>query len=144
MKLIDKKNFWPTVCVVYTAISATKIILEAIFQKVFGNYQQNLVMILFLSFLGTLVLSQHYRLSHIPLPLVIIGQYALLAGCVMLISRIISFYSEISPGGYLDIFLSFTIPYLIGAILYYVQLWKEVKKINQLLANIKKEDKEHE
>ncbi len=144
MKLIDKRSFWPTVCVVYTALSATKIIIEAIFQKVFGNYQQNLVMILFLSFLGTLVLSQHYRLSHIPLPLIIIGQYTLLVGCVMLITWVISFYSEVHPDGYMDIFLSFTIPYAIGAILYYVQLWKEVRKINQLLNNIKKESKENE
>ena len=144
MKLIDKRTFLPTVCVVYTMISATKIILEAVFQKIFGNYQQNLVMILLLSFLGTLVLSQHYRLSHIPLPIVIIGQYVFLAGCVMLIIRIISIYSEVHPNGYRDIFLSFTIPYIIGAFLYYVQLWKEVRKINQLLDNIKREDKANE
>lgn len=144
MKLIDKKTFLPTVCVVYTALSATKIILEAIFQKVFGIYQQNLIMMLFLSFLGTLVLSQHYRLSHIPLPIIIVGQYMLLVGCVMLISWIISFFSEIRPDGYLDIFLSFTIPYIIGAVLYYVQLWKEARKINQLLNNLKKESKENE
>lgn len=138
MKIIDKKSFFPVVCVVYTVLSVSKIIIEAIFQNVFGNYQQNLFMMLFLSFLGTFVLSQHYRLQHIPLPLVIIGQYVVLAGGVLFIIWILSFFTEINPNGYRDMFLSFSIPYIIAAAVYYIQLWKEVKKVNQLLEDIKK------
>lgn len=138
MKIIDRKSFFPTVCVVYTILSISKIILEAIFQDVFGNYQQNLLMILFLSFLATFVLSQHYRLQHIPLPVVIVGQYVVLVISILLILKIMSFYTTIHPTGYRDMLLSFTIPYMIAASLYYISLWREVQKVNQLLTEIKK------
>ena len=35
MKIIDKKSFFPTVCVVYTIITVSKIILEAMFNQLF-------------------------------------------------------------------------------------------------------------
>lgn len=138
MKIIDRKSFFPTVCVVYTIITVSKIILEAVFNQLFGNYQKNILMILFLSFLATFVLSQHYRLHAIPLPIVIIGQYVVLASGILLVLKIMSFFTPIHPDGYRDMLLSFTIPYVIGAIIYYVSLLQEVQKVNLLLNEIKK------
>ena len=73
MKIIDKKSFIPTVCVVYTCLSVGKIVLEAFAQEKFGNDQRNFLVMLLFAFLGTLVLSQHYRLDKYPLTLVIVG-----------------------------------------------------------------------
>lgn len=137
MKIIDKKTFIPTVCVVYTILSMSKIILEAIIQNEFGNYQLNLLMMIFVSFIATLVLSQHYRLQQIPLPLVIIGQYLVLIGGVLLIIWISGLYTDLHPNAYRDMFLSFTIPYIIGAAIYYLNVFWEVKNANQMLKNIK-------
>ena len=138
MKIIDKKTFVLTVCVVYTILSMSKIILEAIIQNEFGNYQSNLLMMIFVSFIATLVLSQHYRLQQIPLPLVIIGQYLVLIGIILLIIWISGLYTDLHPNAYRDMFLSFTIPYIIGAAIYYLNVFWEVKNANQMLKNIKK------
>ncbi len=138
MKLLNKSNFIPVVCVVYTILSMTKVIIEAIFQNKFGNYQENLLMMLFLSFLATFVLSQHYRFHNLPLTLVIILQYLLLVAIVVFLTWLTGFYSRLSPYAYRDMFLSFTISYIIGAIIYYYQVYQEVKKANQILENLKK------
>lgn len=138
MKIIDKKTFIPTVCVVYTVLSMSKIVLEASLQNKFGNYQSNLLMMLFLSFLATLVLSQHYRLQQIPLIVVVIGQYLLLMGVILVISWISGFYTELHPNAYRDMFLSFTIPYIIGAAIYYINVFREVKNANEIIKSIKK------
>lgn len=140
MKLISKKEFLPTVCVVYTILSFGKVLLEGLLKGNFGIYQQNLVMMLFLSFAATLVLSQHYRLNRLPLWLVALIQYLLLIGIVMLILWVTSFFEPISPGGYMDMFWSFTIPYIIGAAAYYISLYLEIQKANQILQDIKKKN----
>lgn len=138
MKIIDKKTFIPTVCVVYTVLSMSKIVLEASLQNRFGNYQSNLLMMLFLSFLATLVLSQHYRLQQLPLLIVVIGQYLLLMGVILVIIWISGFYTELHPNAYMDIFISFTIPYIIGAAIYYINVFREVKNANEIIRSIKK------
>lgn len=141
MKIIDKKTFIPTVCVVYTVLSMSKIVLEASVQDRFGNYQSNLLMMLFLSFLATLVLSQHYRLQQIPLIVVVIGQYLLLMGVILVIMWISGFYTKLHPNAYRDMFLSFTIPYIIGAAIYYINVFREVKDANEMINSIKKKGK---
>lgn len=47
MKIIDRHNFFGIVCAVYTILSLGKIILEAIVQDIFGNYQENLLVMFF-------------------------------------------------------------------------------------------------
>lgn len=141
MKIIDKKSFLPTVCVVYTVLSMSKIVLEAIFQNRFGNYQANFLIMFFLSLITTLVLSQHYRLHKIPLTVVIIGQYLVLVGIVLLLTKILGFYSELHKNAYRDMFLSFTISYIFGAVIYYIQVFLEVKKANEIIMKLKESKK---
>lgn len=143
MKLIDRKNFVPTVCVIYTILSVGKIVLEAITQEKFGSDQQNLLTMLLFSFFGTFILSQHYRLSQLPLLLVAVLQYAVLAGAVLLFTWVSSYFTEVHPNGYKDMLRSFTVPYIIAALTYYITLYLEVKKANHLLQQIK-EDKKNE
>ena len=137
MKIIDKQNFWNVVCKVFTLLLFGKILLEFIVQGVFGNYQENILLMFGLSLLATFVLSQYYRFQKYPLLLVILGQYILLIGVVMLITWIGGLFSELHHNAYRDMFLSFTIPYIIGVIVYYTAVFHEIKSANQALKEIK-------
>ena len=99
MKIIDKKSFLPTVCVIYTLLSVGKIVLEAQTQGKFGSDQMNMLTILLFSFLGTLVLSQHYRLAQLPLLLVAVLQYVVLIAAVLLFTWISGFFSPRASKG---------------------------------------------
>ena len=137
MKIIDKQNFWSVVCKVFTLLLLGKILLELIVQKVFGNYQENILLMFVLSLLATFVLSQYYRFQKYPLLIVILGQYILLIGVVMLITWIGGCFGELHYNAYRDMFLSFTIPYIIGVIIYYTAVFHEIKSANQVLKEIK-------
>lgn len=137
MKIINRQNFFPVVCVVFTLLMIGKVILEATVQKIFGGYQANILVMFLLSLLATLVLSQHYRFQNLPLLLVIVIQYLVMICAVMLILWICSVFEPIHENGYRDMFCSFTIPYLIGAVIYYISLFYEVKSANKALMEIK-------
>ncbi len=137
MKMINRQNFFPIVCVVFTFLVMGKVVLEAIVQKLFGGYQENILMMFLLSLLATFVLSQHYRFQKLPLLLVIAIQYGVLISVVMLITWLGSFVEPIHEDGYWDMFRSFTVPYVIGAVIYYISLFCEVRNANKTLMEIK-------
>lgn len=137
MKIINRHNFFPTVCVVFTLLLMGKVILEAIVQKLFGGYQENILIMFLLSLLATFVLSQHYRFQRLPLLLVIFIQYVALISVVMLITWVGSFFEPIHENGYRDMFCSFTVPYVIGAVVYYISLFCEVRSANKVLREVK-------
>lgn len=138
MKIINKHNFFPTVCVIFTLLTLGKILLEAAAQGTFGMYQGNLLLMFGISLLATFVLSQHYRLGRFPLLAVILGQYLFLAGMVLFITWLSSFFQPLLQDGYRDMFLSFTIPYVIFAAVYYVTLLWEIKQANEALKEIRR------
>lgn len=137
MKIINRHNFFPAVCVVFTLLLMGKVILEAIVQKLFGGYQENILIMFLLSLLATFVLSQHYRFQRLPLLLVISIQYVALISVVMLITWAGSFFGPIHENGYRDMFCSFTVPYVIGAAVYYISLFCEVRSANKVLREVK-------
>lgn len=139
MKIINKQNFFPTVCVVYTLLVMGKVVLEYIVQGLWGNYQGNLLVMFVLSALAVFVLSQYYRFQKYPLLVVIVVQYLALVGGVMLFTWISGFFAPLHEDGYRDMFLSFSIPYAIGVVVYYVSLFHEVKAVNRVLKQIKEE-----
>lgn len=137
MRIVNKRNFMPIVCVIYTALSLGKIALECIMQGKYGNLQANLLVMFVISLVATFVLSQHYRLERFPLLVVILLQYVVLIVGVMGFIWLSSFWTEVHPNGYHDMFWSFTIPYMIGAAVYYIALFREIKKADQLLQEYK-------
>lgn len=137
MKIISKKEFMPTVCVCYTILSLGKIIVEYMTQGRFGNFQANMLVMFVISLAATFVLSQHYRFERFPLLAVILVQYLLLLAGVMTFIWLSSFWTEVHPDGYHDMFWSFTIPYIIGAGVYYLGLFHEIKKADRLLQEYK-------
>ena len=141
MKIINRQNFWSVVCTVFTMLLFGKIILELIVEGIFGNYQENILIMFILSLLATFVLSQYYRFQKYPLLIVILGQYILLIAVVMLITWLGGRFNELHKNAYRDMFLSFTIPYVIGVIIYYAAVFHEIKSANQALKEIKKHHK---
>ena len=139
MKIINKKNFFSTVCVVYTLLVLGKLVLEYIVQGVWGNYQGNLLLMFVLSALAVFVLSQYYRFQKYPLIAVIVGQYLVLIGGVMLFTWISGFFEPMHEHGYRDMFLSFSIPYVLWVVAYYTRMFREVRAANRALGKIKKE-----
>lgn len=141
MKIINKQNFWSVVCIVFTILLLGKILFELIVQGVFGNYQENILIMFGLSLLANFVLSQYYRFQKYPLLVVILGQYILLIAVVMFITWLGGRFNELHKNAYRDMFLSFTIPYVIGVIIYYAAVFHEIKSANQALNEIKEHRK---
>lgn len=137
MKIINKHNFFPTVCTVYTLLVMTKLLLEYLVQGLWENYQENMLLMFVLSILAVFVLSQYYRFQKYPLVIVIIVQYLVLIAGVMLFTWVSDFFVPVHENGYRDMFLSFSIPYAIGVIVYYMFLFHEVKSVNRILHQIK-------
>ncbi len=141
MKIINKKNIVSVVCITYTSISITLAVLEVIAKGKMNPTQLNMFLCLLLSILGVLILSQHYRLERFsPLAMVII-QYVIAVAVILISLKAASYITDIHPDGYRDMILSFSIPYFIGAVVYYISLMLEVRKQNRILENIKKDRK---
>lgn len=142
MKMIDKRNFFPIVCVIFTVLVLGKILLEAALQDLFGGYQENLLTMFVFSLLGTFVLSLHYRFQGLPLLAVIIVQYLVLLCLVVGFVWMMSFLEPIHENGYRDMILSFSIPYGIAAAVYYISFFYEVRSANQTLEKIRRNQDE--
>ena len=132
MKLINKKNVFPVVCMTYTVISITLAVLEVLETREMNPTQLNMFLCLLLSILGL------ERFS--PLAMVII-QYVIAVAVILISLKAASYITDIHPDGYRDMILSFSIPYFIGAVVYYISLMLEVRKQNRILENIKKDRK---
>lgn len=79
------------------------------------------------------------RRDKCSLTLVVIRQYVVMIVAVMLFLRVTSFFTEMSPDGYHDMFWSVTIPYIICAAVYYIALYFEIRKANRMLQDLKNE-----
>lgn len=134
--MINKKNYIPTVCVVYTILVTGKLILEAFLGEKDYYYTENLLFMLVISAAATLVLMLQQYLHNVPLLFIIIGQYFLLMGFVLGSMYLMSFRSPVSPGGYLDMAISVTVPYVILAAIYYVNYFREIKRANDTLRKL--------
>lgn len=142
MKLITKKNIIPIICMTYTVLSISLTIYEIVVNGKMNPTQLNIFLFLILSILGVVVLSQHYRFERFsPLTMMIV-QYAIAIAIILISLKIASFFVDIHPDGYKDLTLSFSVPYIIGSIIYYIALLLEVKKQNRLLENIKRNRKQ--
>lgn len=122
MKLINRRNAIPVICITYTVVSIVLTIYEIIVTGSMNPTQLNMFLFLVLSILGVAVLSQHYRFDRFSPLAMIILQY-LTAEIIILVSlKTSSFFADIHPDGYRDLTLSFSVPYFIGAVIYYICL----------------------
>ena len=134
------KSYLLELCCSYTIISVIGAIINIV-----SGYQTNnanVVMMFIFCNIAVFVLSIHKLFDAFsPLAMIII-QYVLALVLIFLVIFITSFIEPVSPRGWFEFFRSFTIPYIIGAALYYYKIFKETKDQNEMIKEIqkKKED----
>ncbi len=140
MKLINKRNFVSIVCIFFTLITCGKLLYERALNFTDRYYTDNIFTILGFSVLITLILSLHFYLQKYPFWLVIIAQYALTVGIVFLAIFIHGRFSTNAPTAYWDMFVSITIPFFIGALVYYICFFVQIKRANKVLEKLNSEE----
>ena len=136
MKLINKHNFISIVCITFTLVVCGKLLLEKGTGFIDRYYTENIFTCLGISVLATFVLSLHYYLQRFPFIPVVIGQYLALIGFVFLCIWIMGHFTENAPSAYKDMFVSVTIPYVAGAIVYYISFFRQIKKANEVFSSL--------
>ena len=140
MKLINKRNFVSIVCIFFTLITCGKLLYERALNFTDRYYTDNIFTILGFSVLITLILSLHFYLQKYPFWLVIIAQYALTVGIVFLAIFIHGRFSTNAPTAYWDMFVSITIPFIFGAVVYYICFFVQIKRANKVLEKLNSEE----
>lgn len=137
MKIIDKNNFFSVLGITYMCFIVGSTLIESILEGSLSSEHFNNLMSLAFCTLSIIILSQHYRLDNFSPLVIIIGQYVVALILAFLITWLTGFITPITEGGYRDILVSFTIPYILGALFYYRSLRLEIKKQNEDLKLIK-------
>ena len=133
MKLITRKNFISIVCISFTLLVCGKLLLEKAMNFIDVFYTENIFMCLGFSVLITVILSIHYYLRQFPFIPVFLGQYAVTVGIVFLGIWIAGFFTDEAPTAYRDMWVSITIPFMAGALIYYYVFFRQIRKANKLL-----------
>lgn len=131
-----------TICVSYTIISLAGTIINML--AGFETNNLNVISMLFFTSIAVLVLNTHRLFDGYSPLFMIIVQYMIAIGLVMLYVAFVGIFSPVSEGGYWDIFVSFTIPYLIGAVIYYISIFREARRQDALLQEIKESGRKGE
>ncbi len=128
------KEMTLVICVSYTILS----VIIAVVNTIGGTQTSNLnqLMALLFTIIAVGVLYTYQLLSFLSPLLTITVQYVLATGLALLVAFISSFFEPVSPGGYRDLFVSFSVIYVLGAIVFYIATYFEIKKMNQLLGEI--------
>lgn len=140
MKIV--KDYLLSVCVVYTVLALSKVLMEGIGGRQDPYYILNFVSMFVITCFATFVLFMHRIFHKVPLLFVMIGQYVVVMGGVLLGLFIMSKFMEVSPDGYRDMFVQITLPYFVFAGIYYVSYFNDVKKANRYLSELRKMEKD--
>lgn len=137
MPLINRKNYIQIVCVIFTCLVVIKLLSEGILGIKDAYYTENLMMMLGVTVVATFILSLHYYVQNVPVLIVIGIQYILLIGLLMGVLWFCGYFGELHENGYKDMFWSVTIPYGIGAAIYYINFFVQLQQANKMLMDMK-------
>jgi hypothetical protein len=141
MKLINRKNFISIVCISFTLVVCSKLILEGLMGFTDKNYTMNIFAILGFSIIITAVLALHFYLQKFPLIPVLIGQYLGVVGLTVAFVKITDIVADTETNAMIQMIASVTIPFIISAIVYYIAFFRQVNKANDILSEITSENK---
>ena len=136
MNKVLRNEILLTICVSYTLISIGTTILNMLSGS--ENNNMNTISMLVFTSIAVLVLYTHQIFDKVSPLVMIVIQYVIALGLVMLYVFIVGLFDPVAEGGYWDIFISFTIPYVIGALLYYISVFYQAHQQDALLQEIKK------
>ena len=136
MRLINRKNFIPIVCISFTLIVCGKLIIEALMGFTDRNYTMNIFAILGFSVIIPAVLALHFYLQRFPLIPVLIGQFAAVLGLTAAFVKVTDIVAGTETKAMQQMLLSVTIPFVFSAAVYYISFFREVKKANAIIAEL--------
>ncbi|MCD8046150.1 MAG: LytTR family transcriptional regulator [Clostridiales bacterium] len=136
MKLINRKNYIPVVCMVFTAGAVLKLIFEGVSRMPDDYYMKNFATLLILSAIGVAVLAIHPRFLKFPFWVVVCVQYAVLITLVMASVWVEGHFCELAGTAYRDTFWQTTAGFFALAMVYFFWCRYEVKKANRQLQEL--------
>ena len=129
------KSYLLELCCSYTIVS----VAGAFINMAMGTETNNANVVLMFIFcnIAVFVLSIHKFFEKLsPLAMIIIQYVVALALCTGAILIATLFWGPVTPRGWFEFFRSFTIPYIIGAALYYYRLYREAKDQDEMIKEI--------
>ena len=136
MKLINRKNFFSIVCISFTLLVCYKLIYEWIVGFKDPNYTMNIFLNLLFAVIITAILAIHFYLQKYPFIPVFLGQYSFTMIITFLVVKIAEQFVELAPTAYRDMFVSVTIPFIVGAAVYYISFFRQIRKANKMLEEL--------
>ena len=132
------KNYLLELCCSYTIVSVAGALINMIMGTETNN--ANVVMMFIFCNIAVFVLSIHKFFEKLsPLAMMIIQYVVALALCKVASLIATLFWGPVTPRGWFEFFRSFTIPYIIGAALYYYRLWDDARKQQELIKEIQEQ-----
>lgn len=128
--MINRKNYIPLVCILFTILTIGKLIVEQFINMPDPYYTGNIISLFIFSAVIVATLGAGKYFSRLPLWMVIVGQYLVMIAVAMLITWTTGQFNDQSSSAYHDMFWSFTIPFIVIAVLYYVKCFVDVRKTN--------------
>ena len=136
MKLINKKNFISIVCISFTLIVCGKLLIEKIAGFTDVHYTGNIFTCLAFSVIITAVLALHFYIQRFPFIPVLIGQYAGVIGATVAFVKVTDIIAGTATNAMWQMLLSVTIPFFASAFVYYIIFFKQIKKANNIIAEL--------
>lgn len=136
MKLINKKNFISIVCISFTLLVCGKLLIEKAMGFTDRHYTENIFTCLGFSIIITAVLALHFYLQRFPLIPVLIAQYAIVIGTTVGFVKLADIIADTDTNAMWQMILSVTIPFIISAAVYYITFFRQIKKANDIIAEI--------
>lgn len=136
MKLINKKNYISIVCISFTLIVCGKLLIEKAFGFTDVHYTSNIFICLGFSVIITAALALHFYLQRFPLIPVLTAQYLLVIGATAGFVKAADVVAGTDTNAMWQMILSVTIPFVVSAAVYYISYFRQIKKANEILAEI--------
>jgi hypothetical protein len=132
------KKLISTICIAYTILSLSVTGLAVLSRGGISPDQFNLV----LQFVWTCIalgsLSLYYFFEDWSTLTIIVLQYVVAISLVCLSLLFIGLFDTLHPDSFKDAFITFTIPYVIGAVIFNISLRRDVQKTNQKLEQLRR------
>ena len=130
------KNLALMIFMSYTVVSVSAAIINIIFGGQTNN--MNELMMFVICIIASVVLSLHGLFDSVsPLTMMVI-QYLLACVLIAVMLLIVSRFDTITLQGWLDLYRSFTIPYVFLAGVYYYSVFTDTKKKDSLIKDLQK------
>ena len=130
------KNLAIMIFMSYTMVSVSGVIINMIFGGQTNNLNE--LMMFAICVIASEVLSLHGLFDGVsPLAMMVI-QYLVACALIAVMLLILSQFVIISPQGWVDLYRSFTIPYIILAGIYYYSVFADTKKNDSLIKDLQK------